>query len=68
VQAWFGEPVVDRKRAAVEYWAILAAGERRLTLAGSAFLHFRRDGIVTDHRDYWTTEEGVRKPSEGWGR
>jgi hypothetical protein len=69
VEAWFGEPVVDGRRAAVEYWAILAEDGRELTLAGAAFLRFERHGRrVTDHRDYWTMEEGPRKPPPGWGR
>jgi hypothetical protein len=67
VQAWFGEPVVSGDRAAVEYWAILSAGDGPLTLAGSAFLHFAPDGRVTEHRDYWDIQEGRREPPRGWG-
>jgi hypothetical protein len=67
VQAWFGDPVVSGDRAAVEYWAVLR-GERELTIAGCAFLHFDAEGRVTDHRDYWDEVDGRREPPTGWGR
>jgi hypothetical protein len=69
VQAWFGKPVVDGARAAVEYWAVLRApaGEE-LTIAGCAFLRFGEDGRVVDHRDYWAQTDGARQPPAGWGR
>lgn len=69
VEAWFGEPVVAGDRAAVEYWAVLRAPEgNELTIAGTAFLHFDADGLVTDHRDCWVQTDGRREPPTGWGR
>jgi len=67
VQAWFGEPVVSGDRAAVEYWAILRAGDE-LTIAGAAFLRFSPDGRVAEHRDYWDQLADRREPPAGWGR
>ena len=68
VDAWFGDPVVDGDRAAVEYWAVLRPpGGDELTIAGAAFLHFDDDGRVVDHRDYWDQEDGRREPPAGWG-
>jgi hypothetical protein len=68
VDAWFGDPVVDGDRAAVEYWAVLRPpGGDELTIAGAAFLHFDDDGRVVDQRDYWDQEDGRREPPAGWG-
>ena len=65
----FGEPLVDGDRAAVEYWAVYVdAGTGRLaTLAGSCFLRFGPDGLVTHSRDYWHQEDGEHTPSLEWG-
>src|SRR6266571_7534855 len=62
VQAWFGEPLVDGARAAVEYWAVLRSpADEKLTIAGCAFLRFDEDGRVVDHRDYWDQTDGARE-------
>jgi hypothetical protein len=64
---WFGEPIVQGDRAAVEYWAvILELGGGISTLAGSVVLRFREDGKVTEHRDYWALEQTRRTPYDGW--
>jgi SnoaL-like domain len=69
VRAWFGEPVVDGARAAVEYWAVLRTpAGAELTIAGCAFLRFDEEGRVADHRDYWDQIDGALQPSAGWGR
>jgi ketosteroid isomerase-like protein len=67
VEFWFGEPVAAGKRAAVEYWAILESDGRELTLAGTTVIRFAPDGRCEEHRDYWSIEEGRRRPPEGWG-
>ena len=68
VRCWFGEPVVEGDRAAVEYWAILRSADGSdLTIAGSAHLRFDEDGLVAEHRDYWTQRNGAVEPPEGWG-
>ncbi len=66
-RCWFGEPIVDRERAAIEYWAQLhdLAGSA-FTLAGVSVLTFRVDGAIVDHLDYWTMEPGTTEPPAGW--
>ncbi len=67
VEFWFGEPLVDGDRAAVEYWAlILEAHDTITTLAGTVLLRFREDGRVLEHRDYWALQEGRHPPYDGW--
>jgi hypothetical protein len=67
VDFWFGEPITGGDRAAVEYWAvILEQGGHISTLAGTVVLCFADDGLVVEHRDYWTLEEGRRPPYGGW--
>ena len=67
VDFWFGEPVADGDRAAIEYWAvILQHGGVMSTLAGTVLLRFAEDGRVTEHRDYWALDDGRRTPYEGW--
>ncbi len=66
-EVWFGEPIEDADRAAVEWWALLAtpAGEE-VTLAGCSLLRFGSDGKVVDSRDYWHEEPGHRRPPDRW--
>jgi hypothetical protein len=69
VRCRFGEPVVERVRAAVEYWAVLRRQDgSEITIAGTAVLRIGPDGLVQDHRDYWTQQEGAVDPPFGWGR
>jgi hypothetical protein len=69
VRCWFGEPVAHGERAAVEYWAILRKPDgSEITVAGAAALRFNDDGLVIDHRDYWTQRDGAVEPPAGWGR
>ena len=68
VEFRFGEPVAGGRRAAVEYWAILRAEGRELTLAGVSVLRFAGDGRCEEHRDAWAMQEGRREPPTGWGR
>ena len=55
-EPWFGEPVVDGDRAAVEWSA-----ETRLKdgsserLAGLSLLRFDADGLVVEQRDFWAS-------------
>ena len=68
VRCWFGEPVVDGGRAAVEWWAALAEDGREITLAGVSMLRFGPDGRVVEQRDAWNQADGRREPPLGWGR
>jgi len=63
VECRFGEPIVDRDRAAVEYWAVLSADGDQETLAGIAVVRFGEDGRVVEQRDYWSMEPGRRPPN-----
>jgi len=67
-EVWFGEPVEDGDRAAVEWWAALLEDGREVTLSGCTMLRFGPDGLVVESRDYWHAEDGRRPPPAGWGR
>ena len=68
VRCWFGEPVVEGDRAAVEYWAILRSPSGSdVTIAGQSRLRFDDEGLVAEHRDYWTQRDGAVEPPLGWG-
>ncbi len=63
VECRFGEPIVAGERAAVEYWAILAADGEEETLAGCALIRFGADGLVVEQRDYWSMQPGRAQPN-----
>ena len=56
----FGDPIVSSDgRAVVEYRAVITGLESAdSTLAGTTVLRFDRDGLVVEHRDYWTIADG----------
>jgi hypothetical protein len=53
-ECWFGEPIVDGDRAAIEWSAETqlkdGGGEK---LAGVSLLRFDADGLVVEQRDFW---------------
>ncbi len=55
---WFGEPLVDRDRAAVEWRAYVRENGRDVTLAGTSLLRFREDGQCVEQRDAWAVTDG----------
>jgi hypothetical protein len=57
-EPWFGEPVVDGDRAAVEWRAYVREAGRDVTLAGTSLLRFREDGLCVEQRDAWALEDG----------
>jgi hypothetical protein len=64
VECWFGEPIVDGDRAAVEWWAAFdEAGAGAVTLSGTTVLRFDHAGLVIDHMDYWAQHDGRRESS-----
>jgi len=68
-ECWFGEPIIDRDRAAVEYWAVLKeTGGKVTTIVGTSMLRFDSEGLCCEQRDTWVTEEGRHEPYEGWGK
>ena len=68
VDVTFGEPIAAGDRAAVAYWAILAAGGKELTLAGITLLRFAADGRVAEHHECWSMDEGRCDPPPEWLR
>jgi hypothetical protein len=66
LECWFGEPIARRDRAAVEWWATWIENGRRMTLAGTTVLRFDADGLVVDHRDYWSQVDRREPPFPGW--
>jgi SnoaL-like domain len=66
IECWFGEPLVDGDRAAVEWWGSWVEDGTPLTLAGATFLRFDAEGLVVDHRDYWNEVERREPPYSGW--
>ncbi len=66
-ECWFGEPIVDGDRAAMQYWAILnEVGSGTQTLSGVSVLRFRADGLVVEHTDYWAMQPGRLELPSGW--
>jgi ketosteroid isomerase-like protein len=66
IECWFGEPVVEGDRAAVEWWGSWVEEGRTLTLAGTTVLRFDDSGRVIDQRDYWNEVERRDPPYDGW--
>lgn len=64
----FGEPVVNGKRVAVEWWAVMRDEAREITLPGALLLRFAPGGRCEELREYWHLEEGRVDPPGGWGR
>jgi SnoaL-like domain len=57
-EPWYGEPVVDDDRAAVEWHAYVRENGRDVTIAGTSLLRFREDGLCIEQRDAWALSEG----------
>lgn len=66
IACWFGEPIVDDDRAAVEWWGSWIEGGQQLTLAGTSVLRFDTSGLVIDQRDYWNQSNQRIDPYAGW--
>lgn len=66
VECRFGEPVVEGRRAVLEWWACWLEDGANLSMAGCSWLWFNADGLVAASRDYWNIFEGTSKPYEGW--
>jgi hypothetical protein len=57
-EPWFGEPLVDADRAAVEWRAYVRENGTNVTIAGTSLLRFRADGRCVEQRDAWAIGEG----------
>lgn len=66
LRCWYGPPVVDGDRAAVEWWAYWREQGQELTFAGVTMLRFDQRGQVIDHRDYDHHVERREQPYQGW--
>lgn len=54
-QCWFGTPIVDGDQAAVQWTAKTRLNDGGTEdLAGVSVLRFGADGLVTEHRDFWS--------------
>jgi ketosteroid isomerase-like protein len=65
-EPWFGEPLVDGDRAAVEWRAFVREDGRDVTLSGTSLLRFREDGQCIEQRDAWAVADGriERRPAK----
>lgn len=55
----FGEPIVSRDRAAVDWWATITSMDGAIeTIAGTSLLRFGDDGLVVEQRDVWASVSG----------
>jgi hypothetical protein len=63
----FGVPLIDGRRAAVEWWAIVEQNGEVTTGPGCLILRFDENGLCEELREYWHDEPGVRLPPAGWG-
>jgi SnoaL-like domain len=57
-EPWFGEPLVDGARAAVEWRAYVGENGEDVTIAGTSLLRFDADGLVVEQRDAWAIADG----------
>jgi len=57
-EPWFGQPLVDGDRAAVEWWAFVRENGKDVTLGGTSLLRFREDGQCVEQRDAWAVQDG----------
>lgn len=61
-EPWFGRPVVDGDRAAVEWRAYVREDGLDVTLAGVSLLRFDAAGQCIEQRDTWAVEQGRVDP------
>ena len=66
VECRFGEPLVEGRRAVVEWWACWSEGDEGMSMAGCSSLWFNEAGLVQASSDYWNIVEGTSEPYEGW--
>ncbi|CAM3128677.1 nuclear transport factor 2 family protein [Stackebrandtia soli] len=57
-RCWFAEPIVDGRRASIEYWAVMTTVDGVLTLSGCTVVEFDAAGLVAEARDYSHATEG----------
>jgi SnoaL-like domain len=57
-EPWFGKPIVEEDRAAVEWHTVMREEGMDVTIAGTSLLRFGEDGLCVEQRDVWAVEEG----------
>jgi ketosteroid isomerase-like protein len=63
-----GRPVVDGRRAVVEWWTQMDNDGTPVTLPGALILDFDESGRCRALREYFNLELGTRMPPpDGWG-
>ena len=67
VELRYGQPIIDGRRVAVEWWANLQTNDGPLTLAGEFLLLFAESGECRELREYWVLTQGRVEPPTGWG-
>ena len=67
VELRYGQPIVDDKRLAVEWWANLQTTGGPVTLAGEFLLLFADSGECRELREYWLLTQGRIEPPAQWG-
>jgi hypothetical protein len=63
----YGQPIVEGRRVAVEWWANLQTSDGLLTLAGEFLLLFAESGECRELREYWLLTPARVEPPPGWG-
>ena len=67
VELRYGQPLVNGRRLAVEWWANLETSGGPITLAGEFLLLFADSGECRELREYWLLTKGRVEPPPGWG-
>lgn len=67
VELRYGQPIVDGRRLAVEWWANLQTTAGPVTLAGEFLLRFADSGECRELREYWLLTQARIDPPSGWG-
>lgn len=67
VKVRYGAPLIDGRRAAVEWWVTMRNQGAEITLAGEFLLLFDDVGLCSELREYWHFGEGRIDPPKGWG-
>ena len=63
-----GKPVVEGRRAVVEWWTQMDVGGAPVTLPGALILDFDEAGLCDALREYYNWVPGTRAPPPaGWG-
>jgi SnoaL-like protein len=68
VSVSMGRPVVEGRRAVVEWWTEMDNGGTPVTLPGALILQFDESGLCSALREYFNVQSGTRiSPPDTWG-